>query len=126
MGTTHVNVTVSPLTGGKRSFDASFLVDTGAIDCLAPASALKKIGIKPVRTRTYELADGRSARYQLGFARISFLGHETVVQIAFGPEKCEPLLGVVALENVAMVVDPATNTLRQLRASMLKPVPALA
>ena len=42
MGLTHVTVTVTPLTGRKK-YEAEFLVDTGAIDCLVPASALKKI-----------------------------------------------------------------------------------
>ena len=46
---------------------------------------------------------------EYGFARVSFVGAETVVQVIFGPENCEPILGVVALENTGITVDPATR-----------------
>jgi predicted aspartyl protease len=55
-----------------------------------------------------------------GFARISFIGTETVAQVIFGPEDCEPLLGAVALENTGVTVDPATRTLRKVYAKPLK------
>jgi hypothetical protein len=43
-----------------------------------------------------------------------------VVQVIFGPPDTEPILGVVALENVSIVVDPATQQLKRLHASPLK------
>jgi predicted aspartyl protease len=51
---------------------------------------------------------------------VSFLGSETVAQIIFGPNDAEPILGVVALENTGVVVDPLTNTLKRLHAVPLK------
>lgn len=35
-----------------------------------------------------------------------FLGEHTVMQIVFGPEGAEPILGVAALENVGVTIDP--------------------
>lgn len=55
-----------------------------------------------------------------GFARVSFLGSETVTRIVFGPEDAEPLLGVVALESTGIGVDPVTKTLRRMAAKPLK------
>ena len=51
---------------------------------------------------------------------MSFLGSETVTHVVFGPEDAEPLLGVVALENAGVVVDPANQTLKFLPAMPLK------
>jgi len=99
---------------------ADFLVDTGAIDCMAPASRLKAAGVKPEGNAVYEMADGRPVEMQYGFARVSFVGSETVAQVNFGPEDCEPLLGVVALENTGITVDPSSRTLRRLHAKPLK------
>ena len=58
--------------------------------------------------------------YEIGFARITFMGEETVAQVIFGPSAAEPILGAVALENVGIVVDPVTRTLKRLPASPLK------
>jgi hypothetical protein len=46
-GLTHVTTRVRPLGASKKFFEAEFLVDTGAVDCLAPATALKRIGVRP-------------------------------------------------------------------------------
>ncbi|MDE3059161.1 MAG: clan AA aspartic protease [Bacteroidota bacterium] len=121
-GLTKVTVQVQNLSKSKKGYESEFLVDIGAIDCMAPASALRKAGISPEGRRVYELANGEPTEWEYGFARISFLGHETVSQIIFGPEKADPILGVVALENVNIGVDPATGKLKSYPASSLKRV----
>ena len=118
MGVTHVTAAIANLTGQGEPFEAEFLVDTGAIDCLAPREQLIDAGVRPERKKVYELANGDPVEY--GFARISFLGEETVTQVIFGPTGVEPILGVVALENVGIVVDPVSQQLKRLHASPLK------
>ena len=120
MGLTHVTVTVTNLTQDGKPFEADFLVDTGSIDCLAPRERLLEAGIRPERRKVCELANGEPVEYEIGFARVSFMGEETVVQVIFGPDEAEPILGVGALENVDIVVDPVTQTLKRLHASPLK------
>lgn len=120
MGLTKVTVKVSNLTKSKKGYEASFLVDTGAVDCLAPASRLIKAGIKTEGKEVYELANGQPVEYEYGFARIAFMGAETVTQIIFGPEGAEPILGVVALENVGIAVDPLSKELKRMTAKSLK------
>lgn len=48
------------------------------------------------------------------------MGEQTVAQVIFGPDNAEPILGVVALENTGLTVDPKTNSLCRLHASPLK------
>ncbi len=120
MGVTKVTVAVSNLAKSKKAYEGSFLVDTGAIDCMAPESKLLKAGIKVEGKDVYELANGQPVEYKYGFARISFMGSETVSQIIFGPEETEPILGVVALENTGIAVDPVTRTLKRMTAKSLK------
>ncbi len=120
MGITKVNATISNLSKTLPGFTSSFLVDTGAIHCLAPNDELKKAGVKVEGKATYELANGQPYEVEYGFARISFMDAETVVQVIFGPEKVEPILGVVALENAGIGVDPVSMTLKKLPAIALK------
>jgi hypothetical protein len=77
-------------------------------------------GIEPEGREAYELADGKSIEYDYGFARISFMGSDTVTKIIFGPERIQPLLGVTALESVGIGVDPVTQTLKRYAALPLK------
>jgi clan AA aspartic protease len=120
MGVTHVTTQIQSLDRRGKAYRAEFLVDTGAVDCMVPASRLKAARVKPEGKAVYEMADGRPVEMQYGFARVSFVGAETVAQVIFGPEDCEPLLGVVAVENTGITVDPASRTLRRLHAKPLK------
>jgi clan AA aspartic protease len=120
MGLIHVTVSLRPLPKSKKKYEADFLVDTGATDCLAPASKLKKAGIEPVGKMTYELADGKTTELEFGLAVIEFMGEITSGRILFGPEKAEPLLGVTALESVGILVDPSNQKLKRLPAIPLK------
>lgn len=119
MGLTYVTVTIRGLSGRKR-YASEFLVDTGAIDCLAPAKELRRIGIKAEGKDVYELADGTTTELPYGFARVSFMGSETVSKVIFGEDDVEPILGVVALESTGIGVDPITRTLRRMTAKPLK------
>ena len=118
MGLTRVTVTLRRLANG--TFEADFLVDTGATDSLAPGDRLRKVGIQPVGKTVYELADGTVHEYEYGLVEISFMGEITAGRIIFGPDNAEPLLGVTALESVGITVDPANRTLKRLPAIPLK------
>jgi len=121
MGLTHVAVKIGNL-GSNDLYDAEFLVDTGAMESMAPASELRRVGIKPVGKRTYELASGELREYEHGLAEVRFMDEITSTDIIFGPENTEPILGVIALEGAGFIVDPRNQTLRKLRARPLKRV----
>ena len=120
MGAIRVTVRVSELGGGGKPFEADFLVDTGAHDCMAPGDHLAEAGVRPEGKATFELASGDPVDYEYGFARLAFMGDETVARILFGPNRTEPILGVVALESVGIVVDPVAGTLKRLLILPLK------
>src|SRR5215213_9707531 len=119
MGLTHVAVKIGNL-GSRKLYNAEFLVDTGAVESMAPASELKRVGIKPVGRRTYELASGELREYEYGLAQLSFMDEITSTDIIFGPDNAEPILGVLALEGAGFIVDPKSQTLRKLRVRPLK------
>jgi predicted aspartyl protease len=120
MGVTRVTTRISNLAQDGKPWEADFLVDTGAIDCMAPRDRLMAAGIRPEGKSVHVLANGQPVEYEYGFARVSFLGAETVAQVIFGPPDAEPILGVVALENTCVSVEPVTRTLRRMHARPLK------
>jgi predicted aspartyl protease len=87
---------------------------------MAPAGVLREIGIEVEGTKNHELADGTEVPFEFGLARIEFMGDTTGGMIIFGPDDCEPILGVTALESTGIVVDPKTNQLKRLPAVPLK------
>jgi clan AA aspartic protease len=120
MGLTHITVQVSDLRQEGTPYEADFLVDTGAIDCMVDGDRLRETGVQPEGKAAYELANGEAVEYEYGFARVSFFGEATVAQVIFGPPGVEPILGAGALDNVGVTVDPATRTLKRLPARPLK------
>jgi clan AA aspartic protease len=120
MGLTHVSVSLRVPGTSNGSYDAQFLVDTGATDSMAPGTDLSKVGIQPVGRTSYELADGSVHEYPFGLAQIEFMGEITAGRVIFGPDGVEPILGVTALESVGITIDPATRTLKRLPAIPFK------
>jgi clan AA aspartic protease len=121
MGLTHVAVQIRNRET-TDTFGANFLVDTGATDSMVPASELVRIGIKPNHKKTYELASGKLAKYNVAWAEFSFMDETIVTRVIFGPDNAEPILGVLALEAVGVVVDPSSQKLKKLPALPLKRV----
>jgi len=120
MGATHVTVAVCNPADPERRWESLFLVDTGAIDCLAPGKHMLEIGIQPEGKRVYELADGTEIVMEVAVARIEFMGEFVGATVIFGPDDAEPILGVTALESVGIEVDPQNQRLKRLPAVRLK------
>lgn len=119
IGLTHVAVKLRSFVSNE-TYEADFLVDSGATDSHVPASELSKIGVQPIGKMAYELANGEVEEYQFGLAEISFMNEVTAGRVIFGPDNAEPILGVTALESVGIVIDPANRTLKRLPAIPLK------
>ncbi len=120
MGTTRVTVSLRVPGTTDVAYEAEFVVDTGATDCVAPASQLRAAGIRPVGSMTYQLADGSVHEYEIGLVQIEFMGEITAGRVVFGPESMEPILGVTALESVGITVDPVRRTLHRVPAIPLR------
>lgn len=120
MGLTHIAVKLKSFGSSNGTYEAQFLVDTGATDSLVPRSELIRIGVQPVGKNDYELANGELVEYEFGLAEIGFMDEVTAGRVIFGPDGTEPILGVTALESVGITIDPASRTLRKLPAIPLK------
>ena len=120
MGVKQVTVRLRASPRARRKYEALFLVDTGATDCMAPSSELRRIGVAKRGRMTYELANGEPVEYDFGLVEIEFMGELTAGRVIFGPSDCEPILGVTALESVGIMVDPRTRTLKRRPAIPLK------
>ena len=120
MGATHVTVTIRNPAEPDRTWEALFLVDTGATDCLVPRPGLEGIGLQPKGQRVYELANGQEITLDITTADIEFMGEIVGGTIIFGDAGTEPLLGVTALESVGIEVDPTNQRLKRLPAVRLK------
>ena len=122
MGATHVTVTIRNPAQPEKTWEALFLVDTGATDCLVPRKHLEAIGLEARGERIYELADGSEYVMEVTVAEIEFRGEIVGGTIIMGEEDTEPLLGVTALESVGIEVDPVNQRLKRLPAVRLKGV----
>ena len=120
MGIVHIDVTIRNPAEPGREWSAPFLVDTGAIDSLAPRECLEAIGLAPKGRRVYETADGREIELDVTTGDIEFMGEVTAGRIIFGDADSEPLLGATALESAGIEVDPRNQQLKKLPSVRLK------
>ena len=109
MGTFSVEIGVGNLDSDSMA-NVLAMVDTGAFDTVLPASLLRRLGLEPVETELYTLADGSAVEYELGTARIGIDGRERFCQVVFGPEG-QYLLGATTLELFHLMVDPVDERL---------------
>ena len=112
MGAFRVGITVSNREG-TSSHDLDALVDTGAFFSLLPSPILNDLGIVPVETRTFNVADGRRLEMAVGEAMVEYGGHRVSTYVVFGPDNARPLLGAYTLEALALQVDPLKGELIQ-------------
>ncbi len=120
VGATYITVAIRNPSEPERVWEGEFLIDTGAVDSLAPRQHLESIGVIPKAQRIYGLADGQDLIMDIAGADIEFLGESTYGTVIFGSENVEPLLGVTALESVGVEIDPHNATLNKLPATRLR------
>ena len=114
MGMFKVDVTLTNSKDQSLSFSEKFWVDSGALYTFVPEDRLEGIGIEPIHSRDLILADGRREKRLLGEALFSIHGLEGQITcpVIFAPKESLYLLGVTALENFGVDVDPTSKTLK--------------
>ena len=121
MGVVHVDVTIRNPADPGTEWRAPFLVGTGAMDTLVPPECLESIGLRPVGSRTYEIADGRKSVLDVTVGIVEFMGEVTAGRIVVGEAGAEPLLGVIALTSAGFeLVDMDGPRLEKLPSVRLK------
>ena len=121
MGIMRVSAIVRNPADLDRSWEGEFLVDTGAIDCVAPRHFLEGIGLIPMDSRVYGLADGSEIRLDVTVGVIEFMGGRTGKDIVIvDDENAEPLLGVTVLESLGIEIDARNERLTKLPSTRMK------
>ena len=94
VGVTFAKVRVSNPRGARaRAVELDFLIDTGAITSVVPASVLRKLGIERLERQEVTLADRTKQAYAVGEAFFKLGQKGGTSKVIFAPEGVTPLLG---------------------------------
>lgn len=115
MGVTNISTTISSLEDKKKKATGKFLVDTGAAYTIVPKDMVIKLGLKPVKTQEFALADGTTVKRKLSFAMVEIDGQRAPSTVVLGHKGDSALIGVITLENMGLMVDPFKRKLRPMR-----------
>lgn len=114
MGLTRITLSVANPAKPKKSVDVEFLVDSGAVYSVVPASVLRQLGVKPHSKQVFHLADGSRITRRKGDALFRMNGKQGMAPVIFGGKGDSTLLGMVTLGALGVVLDPIRRELRPL------------
>jgi len=108
-----VGVFAYPLTiiGPEGEATIEALVDTAATYSWIPEDILRNLGVQPITSKAFSLADGRVMQYQIGPITARIDGEEMPTLCIFGDAGTEPLLGAMTLEAFLLAADPYNKKL---------------
>ena len=96
---------------GERYEKINALVDSGATYTILPGSLLRELGVEPIESRTFRVADNRQIQRGFGQTYMKIDGRPIVCPVVFGDDNSMPLLGAVTLEIFALGIDPVHSRL---------------
>lgn len=114
MGLTVLRVKVGNPAKPKVTQELEFLVDSGAVYSVVPSAVLRKLGIKPLATEEFRLADGSAIRRKKGIALFRYQEKVGGADVIFGEEGDSLLLGAFTLEALGLALDPLRRELKPL------------
>ncbi len=116
MGLTKVEGTVTGPRGKQATLE--FLVDGGATYTLLPRRVWRAIGLRPIESMKFTLADGTVVERKLSECRLALPQGERHTPVILGERDDEALLGAVTLEELGVILNPFTRKLQPLRAML--------
>jgi clan AA aspartic protease len=114
MGLTVLDVEVGNPSDPKRMEKVEFLIDSGAVYSVVPASILKRLGIRPLTEQSFRLADGRKIVRKKGVALFKYKDRIGGADVIFGEADDSRLLGAFTLEALGLSLDPLKRELSPL------------
>jgi len=111
MGEVRVEVVALNPRTGARSDAMVALADTGATLAVLPAQVLERLGIPRLRRVCLVLADGRRQARDVGDAAVALNEDSVPCRVVFGEPGDPILLGLTALEQLGLAVDPVQRRL---------------
>ena len=95
----------------KRFEKVEALVDTDATYTMLPSSLLRELGITPLETRTFTIANGQGIRRDIGEAVVQIGDRGLTTLVVFADDEATPLLGAFTLEGFSLAPDPVRQRL---------------
>ena len=114
MGLTILEVEVGNPAGPAVTEKVEFLIDSGAIYSVVPTPILERLGIKPISTLEFRLADGSKIVRKKGIALFKYGNKIGGADVIFGEEGDSILLGAFTLEALGLALDPLKRELKPL------------
>ena len=115
MGMSYVVAGLERPSGRGRALRVRFLVDTSAIYSVVPEHVWTKLGLEPLRTVEFTLADGTTIERDVSEARFEIEGQRATSPVVLGELGDAPLLGAVTLETLGLMVSPVSRRLLPMR-----------
>ena len=96
-----------------RSVELDALVDTGATTLILPADVADRLGLIVLNETWARLADGsRAPTKRVGGIKLEILGRDMLTSGYVLPAGTTPLIGQIPLEELDLVVEPRSGSLR--------------
>ena len=114
MGLTVLRIQVGNPAKPKVTEELELLVDSGAIYSVVPSRILRKLGIRPLATQEFRLADGSAITRKKGIALFKYQGAVGGADVIFGEKGDSLLLGAFTLEALGLALDPLRRELHPL------------
>ncbi|MBI4198695.1 MAG: aspartyl protease [Chloroflexi bacterium] len=114
MGLTVIEIEVGNPANPEVTERVEFLVDSGAIYSVVPAPILQRLGIRPLTTQEFRLANGARISRQKGVAVFKYHGRIGGADVIFGEPGDSNLLGAFTLEALGLGLDPLRRELLEL------------
>ena len=113
MGHTTAAVKICNPQDGTKCVETELIVDTGNTYTWIKRERLEAIGVKPSKARKFRSMEGRTIEREVGEAVIECLGERAMSIVVFAERDDVEVMGVVALESLALAVDPVTRQLKK-------------
>ncbi|MBI2171623.1 MAG: aspartyl protease [Chloroflexi bacterium] len=114
MGLTAIEIEVSNPANPEVTDRVEFLVDSGTIYSVVPAPILQRLGIRPLTTQEFRLANGARISRQKGVAMFKYRSRIGGADVIFGEPGDSNLLGAFTLEALGLGLDPLRRELLEL------------
>src|SRR5438270_13254156 len=106
MGLTFLELEIANPANPAVTEKVDFLIDSGAIYSVVPAPVLERLGIQPLATQEFRLANGTKVQRKKGMAVFKYGDRIGGADVIFGEEGDRILLGAFALGALGASLDP--------------------
>jgi clan AA aspartic protease len=119
MGFVKVKVEIRSAEDPSRRTQVELVADTESIYTIVPHDILKQLDVKPRGRRKFRLADERVIERDVGIAEVEIKGEVAHPTVIFGEKDDAAVLGVTALEELGLQINPVTGELKPMELLLL-------